>query len=430
MDRGSPGARPMRPARGSSSESEILYPTQRFRDPEERGSRSSDIRRGSLCRPGGRSSSRWSLRPSSPTRSGLARSAPASSRNSTENRRTAPVTVDEASPKSASLPRNPAERPTRAHKQPSARLRKRDAIGPPPLPQRLRRARGRQAAGRPGFARRTKPSPGRSVRGRACTHPTRRAVSVPRPAPGSRRLERFPSVACPSHRPHRQELDGGLRRTLLRRLEPLPELALNRAKNLADPGFADPEDRADLAVRELLLVIQSEDLPLPLRKGGDGVAESAYVLRGGETGERVQGSVEAAVVDVLHRHEGLRVRQGARNAPACRVRLFRSQLAPELGAHPLLGAVGLAARAALASREVIFGPEDIEDRALDAPSRIRLERDAAALVVPVGRVDESEHARRDQVVDVHALRNAACEPEGDALREARVREDALGPQVV
>src|SRR3982751_2647817 len=137
MDRGSPGASPMRPARGSSAESETLDPTQRFRDPEERGSRSSDIRRGSLRRPSGRSRSRWSLRPSSPTRSGLARSAPASSRNSTENRRTAPVTDEEDSPKSASLPRNPAERATRAHKQPSARLRKRDAIGHLQLQERL-----------------------------------------------------------------------------------------------------------------------------------------------------------------------------------------------------------------------------------------------------------------------------------------------------
>ena len=79
---------------------------------------------------------------------------------------------------------------------------------------------------------------------------------------------------------------------------------------------------------------------------------------------------------------------------------------------------------------MVLGPERIEDGALDAATGVGLERNAAARVEPVGRVDETEHARGDQVVDVDALRNASGKAKGDPLREGRVGEDALRPHII
>ena len=92
--------------------------------------------------------------------------------------------------------------------------------------------------------------------------------------------------------------------------------------------------------------------------------------------------------------------------------------------------IGFAAGPALAAREVILGAEGIQDRPLDAPAGVGLERDAATRIEAIGCVDEAEHARPHQVVDLDALRDPPGDAQRDPLRERRVGEDALPPQVV
>src|SRR5207249_3242386 len=65
----------------------------------------------------------------------------------------------------------------------------------------------------------------------------------------------------------------------------------------------------------------------------------------------------------------------------------------------------------------------VDDRALDARDRVRLELDVAVRIVALDRADQAEQPVRDEVVLLDVGRQAAAEAARDELDEGRVRED-------
>ena len=75
------------------------------------------------------------------------------------------------------------------------------------------------------------------------------------------------------------------------------------------------------------------------------------------------------------------------------------------------------------ARHPVHRAELVDDRALDARDRVRLELDVAARVVALDRPDQAEQAVRDEVALLDVRREAAPQSAGDVLDERRVRED-------
>src|SRR5207244_3667578 len=65
----------------------------------------------------------------------------------------------------------------------------------------------------------------------------------------------------------------------------------------------------------------------------------------------------------------------------------------------------------------------VDDRALDARHRVRLELDVASGVVALDGADQPEQPVRDEIALVDVCRQARAEPTRDVLDERRVRQD-------
>ena len=97
----------------------------------------------------------------------------------------------------------------------------------------------------------------------------------------------------------------------------------------------------------------------------------------------------------------------------------RAELRLELGDR----ALDLAGARADGARHPVERAQLVDDRALDARDRVRLELDVAVRVEALDRADQAEQAVRDEVVLVDVRRQPAAEAAGDVLHERRVRED-------
>ena len=95
------------------------------------------------------------------------------------------------------------------------------------------------------------------------------------------------------------------------------------------------------------------------------------------------------------------------------------QLRLELGDR----ALDVAGSSAHGPRHPVHRAELVDDRALDARDRVRLELDVAVGVVALDRADQAEQAVRDEVALLDVRREAAAQPAGHVLDERRVRED-------
>src|SRR5919108_57767 len=75
------------------------------------------------------------------------------------------------------------------------------------------------------------------------------------------------------------------------------------------------------------------------------------------------------------------------------------------------------------ARDPIQRAELVDDRALDASDRVRLELDVAVGVVPLDRADQSEQAIRDEILLLDMRGKTAPESPGDVLHERCVSQD-------
>src|SRR4029079_3823915 len=93
----------------------------------------------------------------------------------------------------------------------------------------------------------------------------------------------------------------------------------------------------------------------------------------------------------------------------------------ELGERTL----DLAGAAAHRTRYPIELSQPVVDRASDARSGERLELDATLGIETVDRVDQTEHARADEIAWVHAAGQSSADTTGDELDERRIVHDQV-----
>ena len=86
-------------------------------------------------------------------------------------------------------------------------------------------------------------------------------------------------------------------------------------------------------------------------------------------------------------------------------------------------ALDLARAGAHGTRHPVHRPQLVDDRALDARDRVRLELHVAVGLVALDRADQAEQPVRDEVALVDVRGQAAAEPAGDVLHERRIRQD-------
>ena len=96
---------------------------------------------------------------------------------------------------------------------------------------------------------------------------------------------------------------------------------------------------------------------------------------------------------------------------------------PELRLERRDRALDLARPRAHRARHPVHRAQLVDDRALDARDRVRLELHVAVGLVALDRADQAEQAVRDEVALVDVRGQAAPEAAGDVLHERRVRED-------
>src|SRR5581483_8485006 len=211
---------------------------------------------------------------------------------------------------------------------------------------------------------------------------------------------------------------------------------------LRDARLGDAEHLADLAEGQLLVVVERDDELLALREARDrvgdrlahlGVRERA--LRVGRVGvlDRVdQGDLIALARDGPQLVE--RCDRGARDVGEAVLELLdrdpdllRDLLVvrrtPGLRLEGCDRALDLASARADRARHPVHGAQLVDDRALDARDRIRLELDVAVGLVALDRADQPEQPVRDEIALVDVCGQTATEAAGDVLHERRIRED-------
>ena len=95
------------------------------------------------------------------------------------------------------------------------------------------------------------------------------------------------------------------------------------------------------------------------------------------------------------------------------------------GAAFFTRALGCAERAARAACKRVALTERVEDLASHASRRVRAEGGPAIAAIPVGSLDETEHARRNEVLAVRTATARIKCARGDGSRETEVRKDAF-----
>ena len=86
-------------------------------------------------------------------------------------------------------------------------------------------------------------------------------------------------------------------------------------------------------------------------------------------------------------------------------------------------ALDLARARAHRARNPVERAELVDDRALDAADRVRLELDLPVGIEPLDRADQAEQPVRDEILLVDVRRQGRTEAAGDELDERRVRQD-------
>ena len=212
---------------------------------------------------------------------------------------------------------------------------------------------------------------------------------------------------------------------------------------LRDAGLGHAEHLADLAQRQLLVVVEGDDDLLALGKARDRLRHRLLRLRHVERGVRLRPLAvfdrvdEGDLVAGRRRHGPQLVESRDRRARDVEEALVELLLVDaELLGDLLVGgravelrlelrdrALDLAGARADGTRHPVHRPQLVDDRALDPGDRVRLELHVAVGVVALDRADEAQQAVRDEVVLVHVRREAARDAAGDELHERRVRED-------
>ncbi|ABA47901.1 hypothetical protein BURPS1710b_0059 [Burkholderia pseudomallei 1710b] len=204
---------------------------------------------------------------------------------------------------------------------------------------------------------------------------------------------------------------------------------------LAHARLAHLEHRADLAQVQPALVVQRHQQLLALRQALDRIDERAAQMLVEQRRQRIAvigavavekrlvvgRAVEVLVVDELaavqilqHRlvfvERHLQVRGD--------LRLVRR------AAEPLLDLMhrmfDFARGLAQAARQPIVAAQLVEHRAADALRRVGLELRALIFLVAARRVEQADHARLDQIVEVHARRHLRDELQAETTHERRV----------
>jgi hypothetical protein len=88
-----------------------------------------------------------------------------------------------------------------------------------------------------------------------------------------------------------------------------------------------------------------------------------------------------------------------------------------------VGLLDLAGAGADGARHPVQVAQLVDDRALDARDRVRLELDLALRLEALDRVDEADEPVGDEVRLLHVRREAGRHAAGDVLHERRVRDD-------
>src|SRR5215216_956943 len=196
-------------------------------------------------------------------------------------------------------------------------------------------------------------------------------------------------------------------------LEPQHRLGVQ----LRDARLGHPEHLADLPQRQVLVVVERDHELLALRQRGDRVGQAVLELGGREQLLRV-GRVR--VVQRVEQRD--LVAGGVRDRPQLverddrRVGDLDERLLElvdgevELGGHLLVGrrpvqpvlelavrALDLAGAGADGARHPVERPQLVDDRALDARDRVRLELDLALDVEALDRVDQPDQTIGDEV---------------------------------
>ncbi len=204
-----------------------------------------------------------------------------------------------------------------------------------------------------------------------------------------------------------------------------------------------PEHLADLAQGQVLVVVEGDHELLALGqlgdRVGDPVLEVAHV-------QGLRGVGRAGVLDRVHQRDlvAARVRdapelvqghdRGVRDREQRVVQLIDRD--PHLGGDLLVGRgplqgvlelrvgpLDLAGPRAHAARHPVHRAQLVDDRALDAHDRVRLELDVAREVEALDRRDQTDEAVGDQVRLLDVRRQAGRGAAGDVLDQRRVGDD-------
>src|SRR4051794_31921437 len=211
---------------------------------------------------------------------------------------------------------------------------------------------------------------------------------------------------------------------------------------LRDPRLGHAEHLADLAERQLLVVVERDYELLALGQARDRIRERLAHPRLVERllrtrAGRVLDRVEQRDLVTLARDRPELVERGDRGTRDVGQRLLelvdgdpdlgrdllvggrRAELRLELGDRPL----DLAGARTDGARHPVERAELVDDRALDPRDRVDLELDVAAGVVALDRADQPEQAVGDEVALVDVRGQAAAEAPGHELDERRIGQD-------
>ena len=192
---------------------------------------------------------------------------------------------------------------------------------------------------------------------------------------------------------------------------------------LRDARLGHPEHLADLAQRQLLVVVERDDELLALGQPGDRLAERLLQL-GLLERDSGSGRVVSSIVSISETWsppaDGVQSSSSAaiderEISPRLLLQLVGRD--PDLGGDLLVGrgahqrplelgdrALDLARARAHRARHPVERAELVDDRALDARDRVRLELDLAVRVEALDRADQAEQPVRDEILLVDVRR--------------------------
>src|SRR3954451_24462910 len=219
---------------------------------------------------------------------------------------------------------------------------------------------------------------------------------------------------------------------------------------LRNSRFRDAEDLADLAERQVLVVVEGHDELLALGQSRDGVREAVLHLGGVHRGRRID---RVRVLDRVEQRDLVagRVRERPQLVESHdrAVRDAGERLLKLLDRHlELRGHLGVGRRAVELVLELrvrlldlsssrthaapcpVDRPQQVEDRAPDARHREGLELDLARGVEALDRRDQAEQAVRDEVGLLDVRGQAGRHPSGHVLHERGERQHELLPRAL